>query len=186
MYILSQPPTSPPPMKNSGCVPKLIQESFYEYTQLLHWYSRLQENLFCFSETQWRCKFPSMLISQSFLFVCFKCMINFQWLASNISKFFSLKDTSNKNCVCVLHQWCRRAALTASPPPKKKTVTITLRNTDNIKCEKNVLLVHNKSDFSASYSKTTYYTVLLEQCHQLHDFTLSVLDGFMGRLFDEL
>ena len=52
-----------------------------------------------------------------------------------------------------------------------------LRNTDDIKCEKNFLLVHNKSDFSVSYSKTIYYTLLQEQCHQLHDFSHSLRSG---------
>jgi hypothetical protein len=72
----------------------------------------------------------------------------------------------------MLHHWYLRAALTAfipPPPTKIKPVAIMLRNTDNIKCKKNVFLVHKKSDFSGSYSKTIYYTLLLEQCHQLHD-----------------
>jgi hypothetical protein len=105
-------------------------------------------------------------------------MINFQQLAPNISNFFLVSKTQVTKTVCLLHHWYLRAALTAPnppplPPTKIKPVAIMLRNTDNIKCKKNVFLVHNKSDFSASYSKTIYYTLLLEQCHQLHDFSHS-------------
>jgi hypothetical protein len=93
-------------------------------------------------------------------------------------------------CVCVCARARAGSFVSESSSNKNKRklriMTIMPRNNDNTQQKNSVALVHNKFNFFASSSKTIYYTLLLRQVIiRMTSFTISVLDKFTGRIFDE-